>query len=78
MSSALLSGEVPLGDTMVCTGLPADFLRFSGQRVDLALKLAFKGRKHFQGVLVYGEYQSEAQAQEVFDDLLLEPTNLQA
>jgi len=30
---------------------PADFLRFSGQRVDLALKLAFKGRKHFQGVL---------------------------
>ncbi|MFM9914777.1 MAG: ribosome maturation factor RimP [Rhizobacter sp.] len=30
---------------------PADFLRFSGERVDLALKLAFKGRKHFQGVL---------------------------
>lgn len=28
--------------------------------------------------LVYGEYQTEAQAQEVFDDLLLEPTNLQA
>ncbi|MDO9313058.1 MAG: ribosome maturation factor RimP [Burkholderiaceae bacterium] len=30
---------------------PADFLRFSGERVDLTLKLAFKGRKHFQGVL---------------------------
>lgn len=28
--------------------------------------------------LVYGEYQTETQAQEVFDDLLLEPTNLQA
>ena len=30
---------------------PADYLRFSGERVDLTLKLAFKGRKHFQGVL---------------------------
>ncbi len=30
---------------------PADFLRFSGERVDLTLKVAFKGRKHFQGVL---------------------------
>lgn len=30
---------------------PADYLRFSGERVDLALKVAFKGRKHFQGVL---------------------------
>ena len=30
---------------------PADFLRFSGERVDVTLKLAFKGRKHFQGVL---------------------------
>ncbi len=29
----------------------ADFLRFSGERIDLTLKLAFKGRKHFQGVL---------------------------
>ncbi len=28
--------------------------------------------------LVYGEYENEAQAREVFDDLLLEPTNLQA
>ena len=30
---------------------PADYLRFSGERIDLTLKLAFKGRKHFQGVL---------------------------
>ena len=30
---------------------PADYLRFSGQQVDLALKVAFKGRKHYQGVL---------------------------
>ncbi len=30
---------------------PADYLRFSGERVDVTLKLAFKGRKHFQGVL---------------------------
>jgi ribosome maturation factor RimP len=30
---------------------PADFVRFSGERVDLTLKAAFKGRKHFQGVL---------------------------
>ena len=30
---------------------PADFLRFSGERVDVTLKLPFKGRKHFQGVL---------------------------
>ena len=30
---------------------PADYLRFSGERIDLTLKQAFKGRKHFQGVL---------------------------
>ena len=30
---------------------PADYQRFSGERIDLTLKLAFKGRKHFQGVL---------------------------
>lgn len=30
---------------------PADYLRFAGERVDLTLKQAFKGRKHFQGVL---------------------------
>jgi ribosome maturation factor RimP len=30
---------------------PADYARFSGERIDLTLKLAFKGRKHFQGVL---------------------------
>ena len=30
---------------------PADFLRFKGERVDLALKVAFKGRKHYQGVI---------------------------
>jgi hypothetical protein len=28
--------------------------------------------------LVYGEYETEDQTREVFDDLLLEPTNLQA
>ncbi|MGD9949882.1 MAG: hypothetical protein AB7U29_15585 [Desulfobulbus sp.] len=28
--------------------------------------------------LVYGEFENEGQAREVFDDLLLEPTNLQA
>ncbi len=30
---------------------PADYLRFSGERIDLTLKLPFKGRKHYQGVL---------------------------
>ena len=30
---------------------PADYLRFSGERIDLTLKQAFQGRKHFQGVL---------------------------
>ncbi|MBY0467766.1 MAG: ribosome maturation factor RimP [Burkholderiaceae bacterium] len=30
---------------------PADYLRFSGEQIDLTLKQAFKGRKHFQGVL---------------------------
>nr|WP_321466791.1 hypothetical protein [uncultured Desulfobulbus sp.] len=28
--------------------------------------------------LVFGEYENDAQAKEIFDDLLLEPTNLQA
>lgn len=30
---------------------PADFLRFKGERVDLTLKVAFKGRKHYQGAI---------------------------
>lgn len=30
---------------------PADYVRFSGQAIDLALKLAFQGRKHWRGVL---------------------------
>ncbi len=30
---------------------PADYLRFSGERIDLSLKVAFQGRKKFQGVL---------------------------
>jgi ribosome maturation factor RimP len=29
----------------------ADYLRFKGERVDLTLKVAFKGRKHYQGVI---------------------------
>ena len=30
---------------------PADFSRFAGERVDITLKLPFKGRKKYQGVL---------------------------
>ena len=30
---------------------PADYERFSGERIELSLKLAFKGRKRFEGVL---------------------------
>ena len=30
---------------------PADFARFEGERIDLTLKLAFQGRKKYQGVL---------------------------
>jgi ribosome maturation factor RimP len=30
---------------------PADFERFAGQEIDLSLKLAFQGRKHFKGTL---------------------------
>ena len=30
---------------------PADFQRFAGQEIDLSLKLAFQGRKHYRGVL---------------------------
>lgn len=29
----------------------ADYARFSGERIDLTLKLPFKGRKHYQGAL---------------------------
>ena len=31
---------------------PADFERFSGQAVNVTLKLAFQGRKHWKGTLV--------------------------
>ena len=34
---------------------PADYARFAGQAIDLALKLAFQGRKHWKGVLQPGE-----------------------
>lgn len=34
---------------------PADYERFSGQAIDLALKLAFQGRKHWKGTLLKGE-----------------------
>ena len=30
---------------------PADYQRFAGQEVEVSLKLAFKGRKHYRGVL---------------------------
>ena len=30
---------------------PADYQRFAGQEIDLSLKLAFQGRKHYRGVL---------------------------
>ena len=57
---------------------PADFLRFSGQRVDVSLKLAFKGRKHYQGVLeplgegwrvVFGDAGSEQALDFTFDEV---------
>lgn len=31
---------------------PADYARFAGERIDLTLKLAFQGRKKYQGLLV--------------------------
>jgi ribosome maturation factor RimP len=34
---------------------PADYARFAGQAIELALKLAFQGRKHWKGVLQAGE-----------------------
>jgi ribosome maturation factor RimP len=30
---------------------PADYQRFAGQEIELSLKLAFQGRKHYRGVL---------------------------
>ena len=57
---------------------PADFLRFSGQRVDVSLKVAFKGRKHYQGVLeplgegwrvVFGDAGSEQALDFTFDEV---------
>lgn len=56
----------------------ADYLRFSGQRVDLALKVAFKGRKHYQGVLeplgegwrlVFGDAGGEQALDFTFDEV---------
>jgi ribosome maturation factor RimP len=38
---------------------PADYVRFAGQAIDLALKLAFQGRKHWKGVLQPGETQDQ-------------------
>ncbi len=57
---------------------PADYLRFSGQRVDVSLKVAFKGRKHYQGVLeplgdgwrvVFGDAGSEQALDFTFDEV---------
>jgi len=36
----------------------ADYRRFAGERIDLTLKLAFEGRKRFQGVLAEAEGSS--------------------
>jgi ribosome maturation factor RimP len=56
----------------------ADYLRFSGERVDLALKVAFKGRKHYQGVLeplgegwrlVFGDADGEQALDFTFDEV---------
>ncbi len=56
----------------------ADYLRFIGQRVDVALKVAFKGRKHYQGVLeqqgegwrvVFGDAGSEQALDFTFDEV---------
>ena len=33
---------------------PADYARFTGERIDITLKLPFQGRKKYQGVLAAG------------------------